>query len=137
MFHHPPPGLTGLRLVEAPLRAWQPGRSYDLITCVHGLHYVGDKVGLIARSAAWLVKDGLFVANLDAANLKLDDGQAAVQRAVAGLRRCGLEYDRKRRRIICRGHQVLDLPFRYLGADDRAGPNSTGQPAVNSHYEVA
>jgi hypothetical protein len=24
----------------------------------------------------------------------------------------------------------------YLGADDRAGPNSTGQAAVNSYYEI-
>jgi len=26
-------------------------------------------------------------------------------------------------------------PYRYLGADDRAGPNYTGQPAVDAHYE--
>jgi SAM-dependent methyltransferase len=137
MFHRPDPGLTRLRLVEASLRSWQPERAFDLITCVHGLHYVGDKLGLIARSAAWLVEDGLFVANLDAENLKLDDGPAAVRRAVAGLRRCGLEYDGKQKRVLCRGHRALDLPFRYLGADDQAGPNFTGQPAVNSHYEVA
>src|SRR4051794_21807368 len=30
-----------LRLVEASLRPWQPDHPYDLITCVHGLHYVG------------------------------------------------------------------------------------------------
>jgi hypothetical protein len=27
------------------------------------------------------------------------------------------------------------FPFRYLGADDTAGPNYTGQPAVDSYYE--
>ena len=30
----------------------------------------------------------------------------------------------------------MDLPYRYLGADDRAGPNYTGQPAVDSYYEM-
>jgi len=27
-----------------------------------------------------------------------------------------------------------DLPYTYLGADDRAGANYTGQPAVHSNY---
>ena len=27
------------------------------------------------------------------------------------------------------------MPYRYLGADDRAGPNYTGQPAVDSYSE--
>ena len=30
----------------------------------------------------------------------------------------------------------MNLPYRYLGADDQAGPNYTGQPAVDSYYEV-
>ena len=54
-----------LRLVEASLSTWSPDRHFDLITCVHGLHYIGDKLGLIARAASWLAEDGLFVANLD------------------------------------------------------------------------
>ena len=77
MFHRPEPGTTCLRLVEASLASWRPDRPFDLITCVHGLHYVGDKLGLIARAASWLIDDGLFVANLDLANLKLADGRAA------------------------------------------------------------
>ncbi len=136
MFHRPDPGLTCLRLVEASLSTWRPDRRFDLITCVHGLHYVGDKLGLVARAASWLVEDGLFVANLDLHNLKLADGKPAGRRIAADLRRSGLEYDRRRRRIVCRGRKVVDLPYRYLGADDRAGPNYTGQPAVDSYYEA-
>ena len=113
----PAPGTTCLRLVEASLTSWQPDRAFDLITCVHGLHYVGDKLGLIARACSWLAEDGLFVASLDLANFKLPDGRAGI----ADLRRAGLEYDRRRRLIHCRGRKSLDLPFRYLGADDRAG----------------
>ena len=59
-----------LRLVEASLADWRPDGRFDLITCVHGLHYVGDKLGLIARAASWLAVDGRFVANLTLANVK-------------------------------------------------------------------
>jgi SAM-dependent methyltransferase len=97
MFLPPGADLTGLRLVEASLRSWRPERPYDLITCVHGLHYVGDKLGLIARAASWLTPEGRFVANLDLGNLKLADGQPTGRRWVADLRGCGLEYDRGRR----------------------------------------
>ena len=127
--------LSCLRLVEASLRSWRPDRPFDLITCVHGLHYVGDKLGTIARAASWLADDGLLVGNLDLKNLKLADSRAAGRRIVSGLRRSGVEYDRRRRRIACRGRKIVDLPYRYLGADDQAGPNYTGQPAVDSYYQ--
>jgi len=54
----------------------------------------------------------------------------------ADLRRAGLDYDRRRRMVVCQGRKVIELPYRYMGADDQAGPNSTGQPAVDSYYEV-
>jgi hypothetical protein len=117
------------------LRIWRPDRPFDLITCVHGLHYLGDKLGLIARAASWLVEDGLFVANLDLHNLKFDDGELAGRRVAIDLRRSGLAYDRRRRLIVCRGRKIMGLPYRYVGADDRPGPNYTGQPAVDSYYE--
>jgi len=125
-----------LRLVEASLRTWRPEGQFDLITSVHGLHYVGDKLGLIARAASWLVEDGLFVANLALENVKVADVPESVRKLVVELRHAGLEFDRRRRLVTCRGRAELALPFRYLGADDRAGPNYTGQPAVDSHYEI-
>ena len=125
----------GPRLVEASLSNWSPDRSYDLITCVHGLHYVGDKLGLIARTALWLTSDGLFAANLDHASLKLPDGKPAGRRLLAELRRNGLSIDCQRRRLTCRGKRTVGLPYRYLGADDQVGRNYTGQPAVDSYYE--
>ena len=128
------PTGAGLRLVEASLTSWRPDRSFDLITCVHGMHYVGDKLGLIARAASWLVADGLFVASLDLANFKLSDGRVSNRWVAAALRRAGLAYDRPKRLLACRGRILIDLPYQYLGADDQAGPNYTGQPAVNSHY---
>ncbi len=135
MFHRLDPDLKHLRLVEASLRTWHPDRQFDLITCIHGLHYVGDKLVLIARAASWLVEDGLFVANLDLENLKLVDGMAGGRKVVVELRRAGMEYDRRRRLLTCRGRKDVSLPYRYLGADDEAGPNYTGQPAVDSYYQ--
>ena len=129
--------LSCLRLVESSLRTWSPDCQFDLITCVHGLHYVGDKLSLIAHAASWLTGDGLFVANLVLANLKIPDDRFAARRLTADLRRSGLAYDRRRRLITCQGRKAIELPYRYLGADDQAGPNYTGQPAVNSYYEIA
>jgi hypothetical protein len=31
--------------------------------------------------------------------------------------------------------KAFTLNYQYLGADDAAGPNYTGQAAVNSHYD--
>jgi SAM-dependent methyltransferase len=130
-----PAGLTCVRLVEASLSRWSPEQAFDLVTCVHGLHYVGDKLGLIARAVSWLAEHGLFVAHLDLANLRLPGDRPAGRAAVTVLRRCGLEYDRRRRLVVCRGRKPVRLPLRYLGADNSAGPNYTGQAAVDSYYE--
>ena len=54
----------------------------------------------------------------------------------AALRKSGYEIDTRRRRALLRGGRSIELPFRYLGADDQAGPNYTGQPAVHS-YDAA
>lgn len=135
MFLEPDPSPSRLQLVEASLSTWQPDRRFDLITCIHGLHYIGDKLGLIARAASWLTDEGRFVANLDPTNLSLATDPHAHRTIIAGLRRAGLEFDRRQRRLTCSGHRALQLPFRYLGADPQAGPNFTGQPAVTSHYE--
>jgi SAM-dependent methyltransferase len=129
------PDLNRLRLVEASLRNWHPAEPCDLITCVHGLHYIGDKLGLIARAVSWLTDDGLFAANLDHAGIKLADGRPGGRRLLLDLRRSGLSYDRRTRRLTCRGRRLTRLPYHYLGADDQAGPNYTGQPSVDSYYE--
>ena len=52
MFYPFPEGWSFLRLVEASLSTWEPEGRCDLITCVHGMHYVGDKMDLLRR-ASW------------------------------------------------------------------------------------
>ena len=52
----------------------------------------------------------------------------------ARLRAAGFAYDYRRRRIQCTGRRDVRLPYEYLGADDRAGANYTGQPVVHGYY---
>ena len=124
-----------LRLVEASVRHWRPDHPFDLITCIHGLHYVGDKIGLIALAASWLVEDGLFVANLDLNNLKIDGSRSKARHIAHAFRLAGLFHDSRHHLVRCQGRRTIKLPYSYLGADGNAGPNYTRQPAVNSHYE--
>jgi SAM-dependent methyltransferase len=124
-----------LTLIESSLSTWNPEGDFDLITCIHGLHYIGDKLGMIARTCSWLNHDGLFVANLDCGNLRLDPGGATSRVFAKELRQAGVEYLPSKRLIRCEDHRKLSLPFDYVGADDEAGPNYTKQPVVNSYYE--
>jgi trans-aconitate methyltransferase len=121
-----------LELVCASITSWTPRRRFDLITCVHGLHYVGDKLGVLVRAASWLTDNGLLVADLDLASIHAGSGRAVA----AALRRAGFDYDARRHRVSREGRIDASLPYLYLGADDRAGPNYTGQPAVDSYYEM-
>ena len=125
----------GLELVAASLANWEPARAFDLITCVHGLHYIGDKLGLLARALSWLAPDGLFVADFDADSIRHADGRSAKREAAAALASAGAEYDPRRRRVTCQGPRTLRTPAVYIGADDGAGPGYTGQPAVDSYYD--
>ena len=130
-----PVDATNVKLVEARLEDWQATQQFDLITCVHGLHYVGDKLGAISKAAFWLSDDGLFIAHLDLSNLKHANFSAFGRKVAQDLRKADLVYDSARRLISCEGRTELNLPWKYSGADDQAGPNYTGQAAVNSWYE--
>ncbi|MFI6267239.1 class I SAM-dependent methyltransferase [Micromonospora sp. NPDC051006] len=129
----PAPPLN-LELICASVANWAPTRTFNLITCLHGLHYVGDKLAVLTRAAGWLTPTGRLVADLDLSSIRLADGRPVGQRLTARLRAAGFSYDSRRRRISCTGRRDARLPYSYLGADDRAGANYTGQPAVHSHY---
>jgi Methyltransferase domain len=136
MFDAIPDDVDFLQLESASLHQWTPPRKYDLITCVHGLHYIGDKLGLVELAVTWLTVDGTLVANLDLTNLRLTDGTPLRNTIVRRFRDCGLAYDRRRHVLSCVGSKSVSLGFQYVGADDKAGPNYSGQEAVDSHYEV-
>jgi hypothetical protein len=100
---------------------------------VHGLHYIGDKLVLLTRAASWLTATGRLVADLDLAAVRVG-GPAAARRLRSRLRAAGFAYSSRRHQITCTGRRDVRLPYAYLGADDRAGPGYTGQPAVTSYY---
>ena len=129
---------TVVRLRTGSVTTWSPpdGQRFDTITCVHGLHYVGDKLAVLSRVAAWLKPDGVFTASFDAASVRRSDGSPLGRSLTSALRRAGFAYDARNRRISRPGGGAAALPFIYLGADDAAGPNYTGQPAVHSYYDV-
>jgi SAM-dependent methyltransferase len=127
---------TGPTFVCASITEWTPDRAFDLITCVHGLHYVGDKLGALAAIASWLTPAGRFVADLDLTSVRLPDGSPAGRRLSNRLRANGFTYASRTHRISRTGQGTPDLPYIYLGADDHAGANYTGQPAVHSYYRT-
>lgn len=47
--------------MTASLHGYEAADRYELITCVHGLHYIGAKLGLLARACGWLTEDGVLV----------------------------------------------------------------------------
>jgi SAM-dependent methyltransferase len=126
--------LPGLTLATASVASWQTDEDFDLITCVHGLHYVGDKLGVLVRALSWLAPQGFFAAHLDWNNIRIH-GPANLAAVRNTLSRNGVDYHPRRHLLTCEGPKTLDLPLRYLGADASAGANFTGQPAVDSHYE--
>ncbi|MEU0883516.1 class I SAM-dependent methyltransferase [Lentzea sp. NPDC005914] len=132
---HHVPARPGLSFVVAPVDEWEPDVPVDLVTCVHGLHYVGDKLGLLVRAASWLAPGGRLVANFDVASVRRADGAPLGRTLTKALREAGFSYDNRNRRIGWTGEGRPGLPFTYLGADDQAGPNYTGQPAVHSLYD--
>ncbi|MFI1400444.1 class I SAM-dependent methyltransferase [Streptomyces sp. NPDC020681] len=131
----PSPPPPGVELITASIATWTAPRAYDLITCVHGLHYVGDQLGLLTRAASWLTHQGLFVAHFDPDSIRWADGRSASRPALAALRAAGFTYHPRHHRLTLHGPRKVDPPWDYLGADPHAGPNYTGQPAVASYYQ--
>ncbi|WP_240966302.1 hypothetical protein [Pseudoflavitalea sp. G-6-1-2] len=52
------------------------------------------------------------------------------------LKKNGIEYDARKKVIYCNGPRDVDFELDYEGASDLAGPNYTGQNAVDSFYKI-
>jgi len=117
------------------LSEWLPQKKYDLITCVHGLHYVGDKLGLILKAATALKSNGLFIGNLDLHNIKIKGHSSSTKMLKSYFSNQKINYNSRTKLIKIAGNQTLEFQFDYLGADDKAGTNYTGMEVVNSFYQ--
>lgn len=134
MFGKLPSELKFLTLLETPIEDFQPSQKFDLITSVHGLHYISDKLSVIQKAARLLKPYGVFLANLELRNMKLLNRENSNRVFSSFLRKQGFTFNGRKHLLPLKGGRNFDLPFAYLGADDRAGPNSTGQVAVDSYY---
>lgn len=134
MFQAFPAKLTHLKLLETSIEDYEPSQKFDLITCVHGLHYIGDKLSVIQKTAEWLNADGMFLANLDLKNLKLIDKSNSTRTFANYFRKQAYTFESQKYLLILKGRRNYELAFDYIGADDKAGSNSTKQPVVNSYY---
>lgn len=134
-----PAEIDSVRLFVGSVEAWAPRETFDLITCVHGLHYVGDKLGLLTRAAAALRCGGRFAGHLDFANLRDNGGDdVRFSRAVRRwLRDSGFVYSKSRRVLRLDEPRTNEPPWRFSGSRDDAGPNYTGQRAVDSYYHFS
>lgn len=114
---------------------WVPTQKYDLVTCVHGLHYLGDKLKVLEQCAQAITKDGLFIANLDLRNIHLqkEDADTHLKKTFKQL---GFSYNSKSKILKKTGYGEIKFGFTYLGASDEHGPNYTGQDSVTSFYLI-
>ncbi len=113
---------------------WESKKKYDLITCVHGLHYVGDKLLAISKIAHALKKDGLFIGNIDFDDIKNSKNQSLKKDILKILKQYDIEYHSRKKLLLIKGYQNIEFEYSYLGANDKAGQNYTGQEIVHSFY---
>lgn len=120
--------ITEGNVMEYPL----PFKA-ELITCVHGLHYIGDKLGLLQRLYADLEIQGVLIAHIDPDNLKLPMDWKALLRSI---RKNGVDIVYKNHIItITKNDRDFIHGLVYKGATISETPNYTGIIAVDSCYE--
>lgn len=123
-----------IKLYVKSLLDWIPTQKYDLITCVHGLHYVGDKLSVLEKVGKALKDNGKFIGNIDFESVQNTHHQSLKKEILSYLDTQELVYNTRRKILICEGYTALDFPYQYLGANAEAGKNYTGQEAVDSIY---
>lgn len=123
--------LNGIDLIEnsnsnsdvvfyvMPFSSFKSAIKYDLITCVHGLHYVENKLAAIEKAISLLKVKGLFVANLDLSDICIKDTDSN-QLLKDRLKKENIQYNSRRKIIKKIGYDELRFDYDYLGADEKA-----------------
>lgn len=125
--------ITCVQFETRSLEDWTSEEQYDLVTCIHGLHYVGDKLRVLTAALRAVSPQGLWIANLDLKSIRIEgDPQHHYLKKLFSEN--GIVYNSRRKLISCKGTRNIAFAVIYQGADDKAGPNYTGQEAVDSYY---
>ena len=111
---------------------WEASEKYDLITCAHGLHYVGDKLKVLSKIFAAISENGVFYGNFDLSNVMIMAVGNDYLKKV--FKKNDIQYNARTRVLYCKGPRDVTFGLNYVGADDKSGPNYTGQEAVTSYY---
>lgn len=130
-----PPSITCIDLEIKSMVDWSTSEQYDLITSVHGIHYIGDKLKVLSAIFERLSEQGLFIANLDLNNFHFLNGDAGTYLKNI-FKQNNVQYNSRTRLITCEGWRQINFNVTYKGANDEVGPNYTGQDSVCSVYEV-
>ena len=128
--------LNNIKLKVFDLSKWKPDDHYDLITIVHGLHYVGDKIGLIIKASSALKENGIFIGNLDIRNIRLNGCKNSSKIIKSFFEKEQINYNARTKILKITGKKSIINKFEYCGANDKAGKNYTGQDVVDSIYNI-
>ena len=134
-----PEQTPNVSLIAADVAAFTLDRPADLITCVHGLHYLGDKLGFLRHTYAMLAPGGLLLAHLDPDNLRgAGAGGSVWRQAVRHATRGGVTLDFKGHVLrAVRTEGTLNFGLTFQGATVSEQPNYTGITVIDSWYTVA
>jgi len=128
---------SNVTLIEGDVSTLLPTQKADLITCVHGLHYIGDKLGLLTHLSGMLAEGGIFIGNIDPANIRIQgavsNGWANIAKA-AGIHKTHLVYKDHILKIVQPGRIGFNLV--YKGATASEKPNYTGITVMDSWYDA-
>lgn len=132
-YYHPElADYPDIRFYTQSVLEWEAQHQYDLISCMHGLHYLGDKLKVVRLAANALAPQGLFVGQVDFDHIRIED-----MHPLEYFRAMDWEYVPQHYMLrIQNPVQPQALQLEYLGADDSVGPNYTGANAVCSYYKV-
>jgi SAM-dependent methyltransferase len=136
------PDGPALRFVAADAAVWNPDAPLDLITCVHGLHYLPDKIGFLERAYSWLAADGgLLLAHLDTENIRQHESETAVWPTLSRrARQQGVSLHLSNH--LLRMERTLDSPdtvtfgVNFVGRTVSERPNVSGMTVIDSWYSL-
>ena len=128
-----------VHLQAADVAAWALERPADLITCVHGLHYLGYKLGFLQNAYTLLTPGGLLLGHLDASNvLAAESGLPFWRQAARHAAKNGAVLELKSHVLrVQRTDAPLNFGVTYQGATISEKPNYTGITVVDSWYAMA
>jgi len=127
---------NSVKLQQGDVVTYQVDEGVDLVTCVHGLHYLGDKLGFLKNCYSMLAPSGMMLGQLDATNICIEGEAAGVwTRLMRNVRASGVSLKLERHRLALEKSAAdLDFGVAFAGATVAEQPNYTGITVIDSWY---